>query len=111
ASNHIPCSYVPSLEEKIKSAMKMSSWRIAEQFREASPYRPMIENAKMLKANAKRQCTRPKGGSPGGSMISTNFPSDPLQYKLSTTINTYLNRFWETLFLSLKVLKVLSPRY
>ncbi|WMV25754.1 hypothetical protein MTR67_019139 [Solanum verrucosum] len=36
------------LKEKIKLAMKMRSQRVAEQFREATPYRPMIQNAKLL---------------------------------------------------------------
>ncbi|KAG5595506.1 hypothetical protein H5410_036738 [Solanum commersonii] len=41
--------------EKIKSVMKMSSWCIAEQFCKAVLYRPMIQNAKMLKAKAERR--------------------------------------------------------
>ncbi|WMV29921.1 hypothetical protein MTR67_023306, partial [Solanum verrucosum] len=61
-----------ALKKKVKSARKKSSRRIAEQLREASPYRPLIQNAMMLTAKAKRQGTRPKGGSPSSSVIPTN---------------------------------------
>ncbi|KAG5575872.1 hypothetical protein H5410_056006, partial [Solanum commersonii] len=50
-----------SLKENIKSAMKKSIWRIVEHFRKAVLYRPMIQNAKMLKVNVERQLSRPKG--------------------------------------------------
>ncbi|WMV19550.1 hypothetical protein MTR67_012935 [Solanum verrucosum] len=43
-----------ALKKKVRFARKGSSRRITEQFREASSYRPMIQNAKMLKAKAKR---------------------------------------------------------
>ncbi|KAG5605933.1 hypothetical protein H5410_027425, partial [Solanum commersonii] len=61
-----------ALKKKVKSAWKGSSQRIAEQFREASLYRPMIQNAKILTAKDKRRGTRPKGGSPSSSAIPTN---------------------------------------
>ncbi|KAG5585235.1 hypothetical protein H5410_045669, partial [Solanum commersonii] len=48
-----------TLKKKVRPASKEISWRIAKQFREASPYCPMIQNAKMLKA--KSQKTRFKG--------------------------------------------------
>ncbi|KAG5605119.1 hypothetical protein H5410_026611 [Solanum commersonii] len=61
-----------TLKKKVKSARKESSRRITEQFREASPYHPMIYNAKMLKVKAKRRGTGPKSGSPSSSTIPTN---------------------------------------
>ncbi|KAG5585283.1 hypothetical protein H5410_045717 [Solanum commersonii] len=40
---------------KIKLVMKWSSRRVAEQFCETLPYRPATQNAKRLKAKARRQ--------------------------------------------------------
>ncbi|WMV32702.1 hypothetical protein MTR67_026087, partial [Solanum verrucosum] len=61
-----------ALKKKVKSVRKGSSRSIAEQFHDASPYRPMIQNAKMLKAKPKMRGTRPKGGSPSSLAILTN---------------------------------------
>ncbi|KAG5629741.1 hypothetical protein H5410_001458 [Solanum commersonii] len=44
-----------ALKGKIKLAMKWRSWRVAEQFCEAVPYRPATQNAKRLKAKARRR--------------------------------------------------------
>uniref|UniRef100_M1DN13 Uncharacterized protein n=1 Tax=Solanum tuberosum TaxID=4113 RepID=M1DN13_SOLTU len=54
------------------SARKGSCRRMVEQFCEASPYCPMIQNAKMLKAKATKRGTTPKGGSSSSSAIPTN---------------------------------------
>ncbi|KAG5631567.1 hypothetical protein H5410_003284, partial [Solanum commersonii] len=43
-----------AVKKKVKSVRKGSSRQIAKQFREALPYRPMIQNSKMLKEKAKR---------------------------------------------------------
>ncbi|KAG5630820.1 hypothetical protein H5410_002537 [Solanum commersonii] len=51
--NLIECSR--ALKEKVKSAMKRSSRHVDEQFYEATLYRPMPQNARMLKAKAKRR--------------------------------------------------------
>ncbi|KAG5599480.1 hypothetical protein H5410_030850, partial [Solanum commersonii] len=40
--------------EKIKLAVKKSSWRITQQFRKAVLCCPMIQNTTMLKANARQ---------------------------------------------------------
>ncbi|KAG5571873.1 hypothetical protein H5410_061639 [Solanum commersonii] len=53
AANHRKALSSP--KEKIKSAMKRISWRVAEQFRKAVLYRPLIHNVKMLKARAERR--------------------------------------------------------
>ncbi|KAG5576724.1 hypothetical protein H5410_056858 [Solanum commersonii] len=45
---------IPS-KERIKSVVKRSSQRVAEQFREAVLYRLMIQNTMILKANARRR--------------------------------------------------------
>ncbi|WMV36748.1 hypothetical protein MTR67_030133 [Solanum verrucosum] len=43
------------LKEEIKSAIEMGSRVVAERFRDAVPYRPKLQNLKMMKAKAKRR--------------------------------------------------------
>ncbi|KAG5610301.1 hypothetical protein H5410_021582, partial [Solanum commersonii] len=52
-----------ALKDQIKLAVKRSSRRVAEQFREAVLCRLMIQNTMMLKDRARRQKNLPKGGS------------------------------------------------
>lgn len=62
-----------TLNKRIKSSMKRRSRRVSKQFCEEVLYRPMLQNANMLNAKARRQWNIPKEGSPSWQAIQTNY--------------------------------------
>uniref|UniRef100_M1DHM1 Uncharacterized protein n=1 Tax=Solanum tuberosum TaxID=4113 RepID=M1DHM1_SOLTU len=57
------CCTVLSPEERIKSAEKGNSRRIAKKFRKAVPCHPMTQTTMILRTGARRRCPKPKGTS------------------------------------------------